>query len=94
MTTKATDDTDSGVVTHPRQSRRHPAKILNDLDFANDIALLEYPFYTGSTYQNSCRSRTAWPHHQYSQDRVYDYHLQSSTTTASLWTANRACVEL
>ena len=38
---KATEDTDSGVVTHPRQSRRHPAKILNDLDFADDIALLE-----------------------------------------------------
>jgi len=37
----ATADTDSGIVTHPRQSRRHPAKILNDLDFADDIALLE-----------------------------------------------------
>ena len=41
LMTKATEDTDSGVVTHPRQSRRHPAKILNDLDFADDIALLE-----------------------------------------------------
>ena len=30
-----------GVVTHPRRSRRHPAKSLNDLDFADDIALLE-----------------------------------------------------
>ena len=38
---KATEGTDSGVVTHPRQSRRHQAKILNDLDFADDIALLE-----------------------------------------------------
>ena len=38
---KATEDTDSGVVTNPRQSRRHPAKILKDLDFADDIALLE-----------------------------------------------------
>ena len=37
----ATDDTTSGVVTHPRQSRRHPAVALNDLDFADDIALLE-----------------------------------------------------
>ena len=32
---------DSGVVTHPRQSRRYQAKLLNDLDFADDIALLE-----------------------------------------------------
>ena len=29
-----------GFVTHPRRSRRDPAKILNDLDFADDIALL------------------------------------------------------
>ena len=41
LMTKATEDTDSGVATHPRQSRRHPARILNDLDFAVDIALLE-----------------------------------------------------
>ena len=38
---KATSDIDSGVVTHPRRSRRYPAKVLNDLDFADDIALLE-----------------------------------------------------
>ena len=30
---------DSGVVAVPRQSRRYPAKMLNDLDFADDIAL-------------------------------------------------------
>jgi hypothetical protein len=34
-------DLDSGVVTHPRRSRRYPAQVLNDLDFADDIALLE-----------------------------------------------------
>ena len=38
---KATSQLDSGVVTHPRRSRRHPDKSLNDLDFADDIALLE-----------------------------------------------------
>ena len=38
---KATADHDSGVVTHPRRSGRYPAKVLNDLDFADDIALLE-----------------------------------------------------
>ena len=37
----ATSDVDSGVETHPRRSRRYPAKVLNDLDFADDIALLE-----------------------------------------------------
>ena len=31
----------TGAETHPRLSRRYPAKILNDLDFADDIALLE-----------------------------------------------------
>ena len=38
---KATSQLDSGVVTHPRRSRRHSVKSLNDLDFADDIALLE-----------------------------------------------------
>ena len=38
---KATSQLDSRVVIHPRRSRRHPAKSLNDLDFADDIALLE-----------------------------------------------------
>ena len=46
---KATEDTDSGVVTHLRKSRRHPAKILNDLDFADDFAFIP-PFCTVSTY--------------------------------------------
>ena len=36
---KATSDLDSGAVTHPRLSRRYPVKVLNDLDFADDIAL-------------------------------------------------------
>ena len=38
---KVTWQLDSGAVNHPRRSRRHPAKPLNDLDFADDIALLE-----------------------------------------------------
>lgn len=29
------------VVTHPPSSKRHPAKSINDLDFTDDIALLE-----------------------------------------------------
>ena len=39
---KATSDLDSGVVSHPRHSRRYPVKVLNDLNFADDIALLEF----------------------------------------------------
>ena len=35
---KATSDNYTGVVTHPRRSRRHPAIVLNDKDFADDIA--------------------------------------------------------
>ena len=38
---KATSDIDSGIVTHPRRSRCYPAIVLNDLDVADDIALLE-----------------------------------------------------
>ena len=35
---------DSGVVTCSRQSRRYPAKVVKDLDLADDIALLEYHY--------------------------------------------------
>ena len=38
---KAASDLDSGVVTHPRRSRRYPVKLLNHLGFDDDIALLE-----------------------------------------------------
>lgn len=34
-------DGDSGDLTCPRKSRRYPAKVLNYLDFANGIALLQ-----------------------------------------------------
>ena len=40
---RSTDgDIDSGVLTCPRKSSRYPAKVLNDLDFADDISLLEF----------------------------------------------------
>ena len=32
---------DYGFMTHERKSSREPAKILSDLDFADDISLLE-----------------------------------------------------
>ena len=45
----STSGLDSGVVTHPRCSRRHPAKVLNDLDFIDDIAML-YPLGPADQY--------------------------------------------
>ena len=39
--TRVTENTESDVVAHPRQSRRRPVKIFSDLHFADDIALLE-----------------------------------------------------
>ena len=38
---KVTSKLNSGVVTHPCRSSRHPSKLLNDLDFADVIALIE-----------------------------------------------------
>jgi hypothetical protein len=38
---KVTSNLDSGDVTDQRRSRCHHAVVLNDLDFADDIALLE-----------------------------------------------------
>ena len=35
---KTIEDTDSGEITHLRQSWRHPAKILNDLDFPDVLS--------------------------------------------------------
>ena len=34
------DDTAPGFTFGPRHSRRHPAKVLSDIDFADDIVLL------------------------------------------------------
>ena len=34
------DDTAPGFIFGPRHSRRHPAKVLSDTDFADDIVLL------------------------------------------------------
>lgn len=34
------DDTAPGFTFGPRHSRRHPAKVLSDTDFADDIVLL------------------------------------------------------
>ena len=53
---RAAENSESGAVTHPRQSRRHSAKTLYYLDFA-EIALLESSIYPKCT--DTTLSRTA-----------------------------------
>jgi hypothetical protein len=38
---KSSSGADAGIITYPRRSRMYLARMLNDLDFADDIALLE-----------------------------------------------------
>ena len=87
---KATSQLNSGVVTHPRRSRRHPAKSLNDLDFADDIALLE-----------SCNLSSTGPADQNSRAAAnlglvisapkteYYCELQPSASPSRLWRFNQ-----
>ena len=46
----------SGVETHPRRSRRYPPKVLNDLDFADNIAVLESTMARAQTQLTSTAS--------------------------------------
>jgi hypothetical protein len=41
MCQSTSNNANDGLLTHPKRSSRHPAKHLNDLDFADDISLLE-----------------------------------------------------
>ena len=61
LTKRATEDTESGIVTHPRQSKRHPAKFFKrpGLCWLHWVAWVIYSKCTGATYQNSCCSRTS-----------------------------------
>ena len=71
---KATTQLDSGAVTHPRRSRRHPAKSLNDLDFADDIALLESSISRAQA-QLTKTAEAAADLGLVTKDRVYDCSL-------------------
>ena len=55
----ATTQCQSGLVTHPRQSRRHPATVLNDLDFADDICPFECSTCSAQAQINSTASAAA-----------------------------------
>ncbi len=44
----ATSQYQSGLVTHARQSRKKPELVINDLDFANGICLLESSWTRGN----------------------------------------------
>ena len=76
---RATENIESGEVTHPHQSRRHPAKIVNDLYFSDDIALLESSIRTkcaDATYEDSCFSQTKRLCNRCPKNWVYAHQLQ------------------
>ena len=82
---KTTSDLDSGAVTHPRRSRRYPVIVLNDLDFADDIALLEstIPWAQAQLTSTVCSSERSWPHNQCTHDRIHDCKLSPPPNTSS-----------
>ena len=69
-------DGDSGVLTCPRKSSRYPAKV-NDLDFADDIALLE----SSISCAQSQLTRTA----NAAADLRLNDQLLSTASTRSIW---------
>ena len=92
---KATSQLDSGVVTHPRRSRRRPAKSLNDLDFADDIAFLESSISRAQAQLIKTAEAAAdlglvisAPKTEY-----YDCELQPSASPSSLWRSNQPCIK-
>ena len=88
---RATSQLDSGAVTHPRRSRRHPAKSLNDLDFADDIALLESSISRAQAQLTKTAEAAADLGLVISapKTRVYDCELQPSASPSSLWRFNQ-----
>ena len=83
---KATADLDSGVVTHPRRSRRYPAKVLNDLDFADDTALLESSLSQAQAQLTSTAEAAKDLGLIISVSKtVHDCKLSSPAITTSLW---------
>ena len=91
---KATQNIESGVVTHPRRSRRYPAESLKDLDFADDIALLESSMENAQA-QNTRTAAASEYHHQRTQDGVHDHQLQSSATFGGIRATNKVmCLTL
>ena len=91
---KATSQLDSGVVTHPRRSRRHPAMSLNDLDFAYDIALLESSISLAQAQLTKTAEAAADLGLVISvpKTRVYHCELQPSACPSSLWRSNQPCI--
>ena len=91
---KATSQLDSGVVIHPRRSRRHPAKSLNDLDFADDIALLESSISRAQAQLTKTAETAADLSLVISapKTRVYNCELQPSASPSSLWRSSQPCI--
>ena len=85
--------TGSGVVTHLRRSRGHPATSLNNLDFADDLVGFIHGKCSGPSYKNSCCSGISWPRHKRTKDRVHGHQLQLSATTGGIQLINKSCVQ-
>ena len=82
---KATENIKSGIVTHPRRSRRHPAISLNDLDFADEIALLESSMANPQAQLSRIAAAADDLGFVISVSKtVHDCQLQPSTTTGGL----------
>ena len=85
---------DSGVVTHPRRSRRHPAKSLNDLDFTGDIFLLESSISQAQAQLTKTAEAAADLGLVISapKTRVCDCEFQPTASPSSLWRSNQPCI--
>ena len=91
---KVTSQLDAGAVTHSRRSRRHPAKSLNVLAFADDIVLLESLI----SQAQAQLSKTAEPAADLGlvisapKIRVCDCELQPTASPSSLWRSYQPCI--
>ena len=93
---KATSQLDSGAVTHPCRSRQHPAKSLNDLDFA-DIALLESWISQAQAQLSKTAEAAAnlgLNCHQCTKDKVCDCELQPTASPSGLWRSNQPWIRI
>ena len=80
-------DADSGVMTHLRQSRRYPAKFLSDLDFADDITLLESSTSLARSQLTKIADAAAdiGLIISVSKTRIYDHQLPPTAPTSGVW---------
>ena len=65
---------DFGFTTHLRKSQRHQQRKLHDLDYADDIALLETNLYESQKQlDETCKTAKCWPRNKCYKDKTNDY---------------------